>query len=153
MRTPESHTHAHLSARTSPPALPVPGWQLLDYSKVALDIGRCMRSIAGHNGRGYRHLVHHRVSSILLCFQLTMINGTRRTVPLSFTTSDGHTLHPCSAVSRNAALPRQHHARRSSAHTDAHASSINCFPTASLGPWHSRSHFSRWAPTHHPSEC
>jgi len=55
----------------------------------------------------------------------------------AFTTSNGHAPHPHSAVSRNAALPQQHRARRPSAHTDAHASSINCFPTtsASLPPY------------------
>jgi len=35
---------------------------------------------------------------------------------------------------------------------DTHASFINCFPTASLGPRDSYSHFSGWAPIHHPSK-
>src|SRR5712672_3635414 len=62
----------------------------------------------------------------------------------AFTTSNGHTPHPRSAVSRNAALPRQHRARRPSAHTDAHASSINCFPTTSATlPPYSAAHILR----------
>jgi len=53
-----------------------------DYFNVALDMGCCTGCIARHNGRGYRRLVLRRVSSILHCFSLTMIDTARHTAPL-----------------------------------------------------------------------
>ena len=61
---------------------PSSGLECFDYFNVALDMGCCTGCIAHHNSRGYCCLVLHRVSSILHCFSLTMIDTTCRTAPL-----------------------------------------------------------------------